>query len=138
MIQEQIEQLTQRRSNLTEEFQGREIEFHAEIERIDQAILKFEEGIEILDGQEVTVLQEKPAKSVTQVIVEILSEVGEPLHVKRITERLHNLGHDSNESTVSRTLQVYAKKKKKFKKIAPATFTILKKKSKAAKGRSSG
>ncbi len=132
MIKEQIEQLRHRRNNLTEEFQGKEFEFHAEIERIDRVIANFEEGVEILDGEQSSVVQEKSAKSVAQAIVEILDQAGEPLHVKRITERLHNLGYDSAESTVSGTLQTYAKKKEKFKKTSPATYSVLTKKSKGA------
>lgn len=108
--------------------------FNAEIERIDQAILKFEEGVGILHGEQSNVAEEKPAKSVAQAIEIILNDAGEPLHVKRITERLRFLGYQTAESTVSGTLQTYAKKKKKFKKTAPATFGVLEKKSKAAKG----
>jgi exopolyphosphatase/pppGpp-phosphohydrolase len=132
MIKEQIEQLRQRRENITEEFRGKEIEFNTEIERIDRAIAKFEAGVGILHGEPSSVVQEKPAKSVAQAIGIILNDAGEPLHVKRIMERLRFLGYQTAESTVSGTLQTYAKKNKKFKKTAPATYSVLEKKSKGA------
>lgn len=58
----------------------------------------------------------------------ILREAGKPLHVREITEELHRRGFSIAFQSVSATLQVAAKKRSKYKRVGPATFTLREKK----------
>lgn len=99
-------------------------EIDVELNRIDGAIDKFSEGIEILSGDE------KPRGSATAEIETILREAGKPLHVRQITDVLHERGFSIAQQSVSAALQIKAKRRDKFYKAAPATFDLLENKSK--------
>jgi chromosome segregation and condensation protein ScpB len=115
-------------------------EIDAEVEKIDVALEKFLEGIDVLSKEKISDVtskaKRKPKKrlTATTMIENMLKESDEPMKVKEITSILHRKNFKTAETTVSSILQTNAKKKKKFIKVAPATYTILKEKSKAVSG----
>lgn len=102
-------------------------EIDTEVERIDVAIEKFEEGITALKSKDNGTHEVKSSrkKGATAEIEKILRESKEPTHISSIMNTLKARGFETAKSTVSAMLQVYAKKGKRFVRTAPATFTIL-------------
>lgn len=114
-------------------------EIDTEVEKIDVALEKFLEGIDVLSKEKISNVaskaKEKPKKlTATAAIENMLKESDEPMKVKELTSMLSRKGYQTAETTVSSILQTNAKKKKKFVKVAPATYAILKKNSKAVSG----
>lgn len=94
-------------------------EYKSEIRRIDTAIQKFEEGMAALGSKEVMA-----KRTASQEIENILASNG-ALHVKAITEELQRRGYSIARQTVSGVLQTYAKQKRKYRRVSPATFALL-------------
>ena len=119
-MQQQIEKLKQEKSKLTTEYQNSQVEYKAEIKRVDRAIRNFEKGMNELNG---TAVKPKRQKS-SSVIETILSETG-PLHVKELVKKLNERGVPMGYQSLSGILQLYSKAGKKFIKTAPATYGLL-------------
>ncbi len=119
MFEKAIQKLKTEKSKLTSEAKQSDIEYKSEIRRIDTAIQKFEEGMAALSPQNPI-----PRKSATREIENILAEHG-VMHVRAITDELHRRGYSIALQSVSCALQTAAKKKKKYRRISPATFALL-------------
>ncbi len=109
---EEVKKLKNKKQKLT----GKRKKIETEITRIDTAVKKFEEGIQLLS-------ESKPRSASAEIEV-ILRESG-PLHVRAITAELHRRKFQIAAQSVSTTLQVAAKKRVKYCKVAPATFALL-------------
>lgn len=127
MFEKAIQKLKGERTKLTNKAKLNDAEYKNEIRRIDTAIQKFEEGMAALGSKEAMAAK----RSASQEIEAILAAEGS-LHVKAITEELHRRGYSIALQSVSGVLQTYAKQKKKYRRVAPATFTLLAKGKKAA------
>ena len=119
MFEKAIEKLKKERTKLTGEAKQFDAEYKSEIRRIDTAIRKFEEGMAALGSKAST-----PRISATAEIENILAERG-VMHVRDITKELHRRGYAMAYQSVSSALQTAAKKKKKYRRVSPATFTLL-------------
>lgn len=94
---------------------GERNQIDQEINRINGAIKKFLEGLRILSSEK--------KQSAAAEIEKILRENGKPLHLRQIITELENRGFSIAPTSVSATLQVYTKRKK-YEKVAPATFAL--------------
>lgn len=119
MFEKAIEKLKMERTKLISEAKQFDAEYKNEIKRIDTAIQKFEEGMAALNPKNPI-----PRQSATREIENILAQFG-PMHVRAITDELHRRGYSMALQSVSCALQTAAKKKKKYRRISPATFTLL-------------
>lgn len=118
-MQQQIEKLKQEKGKLTTEYKNSQVEYKAEIKRIDRAIKNFEKGMNELNG----IAKPKRQKSHSE-IEKILSENG-PLHIKILCEKLNERGIPMGYQSLSGLMQLYSKAGKKFIKTAPATFGLI-------------
>ena len=103
--------------NKKEKLKGKRKIIDTEITRIDSALVKFEEGIQVLSGL-------KP-RSATAEIEVILREAKKPMSVREITDELHRRGFEIAFQSVSAALQRQAKRRDKYRRVAPATFDLL-------------
>lgn len=118
-MQQQIEKLKQEKGKLTTEYKNSQVEYKAEIKRIDRAIKNFEKGMNELNGN----AKPKRQKSHSE-IEKILSENG-PLHIKLLCKKLNERGIPMGYQSLSGLMQLYSKAGKKFIKTAPATFGLI-------------
>lgn len=119
MFEKTIEKLKTERAKLTKNAEKFDAEYKSEIQRIDTAIRKFEEGIAALRSKDLL-----PQISATVEIENILAENG-AMHVSAIMDELHRRGHSMRLQSVSCALQTAAKKQKKYRRVSPSTFALV-------------
>ncbi len=122
---EAIEKLRDIKANLL--YERNEID--TEVEKIDVAIEKFEEGINVL-GQEII----NKEKAEVKAIEAVLQESHFPMHHREIIRRLQQRGFAVTEEELLKILLNHAKDNKKFKEVSPSIFTTIDKPSVASGG----
>lgn len=117
---EVITQLKERKEKLASSFKRQKNEYRSKINQIDRAINSFEKGFKELQGEEL-----RPPTT-ADIVETILRESRKPLHLKKIVAELNRRRNiTSPYQSVSRLLQTYSKMGKRFKRVSPATFTLV-------------
>lgn len=120
-MQQEIEKLKQEKEKLTVEYQNSQLKYKDEVSKINRAIRNFEKGISELNG---TPTRTKRPKASSE-IEAILQEEG-ALHLKQLCQKLNERGIPMSYQSLSGLMQLYAKAGKKFVKVAPATYALIK------------
>ena len=116
-----IEDLRERKQKITSNFKRQKNEYRSKINRIDRAISSFEKGFKELQAGEL-----RPP-STADIVESIMLENQKAMHLKEILKELNHRrpGVSFRYQSVSRLLQTHAKRRSRFKRIAPATFALI-------------
>lgn len=123
-MHEEIEKLKAERQRIANRYKTNQKKLKLEMKRINTAIRKFEAGVEALNGKSSMIVPRN--RGAVNEIERILA-IGGAMHLTKITEELRCRGFESiARQSVSGLLQTSVKFGRRFKKIAPATYSLLK------------
>jgi thiamine biosynthesis lipoprotein ApbE len=116
-----IEKLQREKEKLTTEFKENRTEYKSELKRINTAIKRFSQGYEALGSN----LSKMPYKRGMATEIERILVNG-AMTIKQIVAELSVRGFSSVKyQSVSAVLQINAKAGKRFFKVAPATYALI-------------